>query len=53
MGQIQQLDFSGFSEEDIKYLLRSISNLENKIKSKQKEIINAISKKNDIKKYRY
>ena len=53
MGQIQNLDFSRLSKEDIEYLIRSISNLENKVKSKQEDILKAISKKNDMKKYRY
>ncbi len=53
MRQIQNLDFSKFSKEEIEYLIRSISNLENKVKTKQGEILKAISKKNDMKKYRY
>jgi len=51
--EIQNLDFSKFNKEDVRYLLRSISNLEDKIKKKQEGIITAISKKSDIKKYRY
>lgn len=53
MKQVQDLDFSKFSKEEIEYLLRSISNLENKVKTKQEEILKAISKKSDMKKYRY
>ncbi|WP_029522589.1 hypothetical protein [Persephonella sp. KM09-Lau-8] len=50
--QLQGIDFSGLSPEEAKEIIQKINQIEKITEEKQKNIISAIEKKMNMKKYR-